>query len=585
MIEILFSGSPGLTPDGVRSSKPDYDIPAEAKRRKRGRKGGVRVRLRRRSFRPPLPSVITGNCRSLRNKMDELKACVNYRNEYRESSLLCFTETWFSSKDTTADTEMDGFVCVRGDRTDASGKLTGGGVCAYVNERWCDESNIKIKDCFCSENIELLCFSARPYYLPREFSNIFVMVVYIQPNANVDTAASKIQDVFSRIAASSPDSVQMVLGDFNSCDLRSVMPHFYQYVDIPTRGTRTLDKCYGNIKKGYKALAKPPLGNSDHKIIQLIPEYRQKLKRQKPTTRRVKAWTNDTTETLRACFDCTDWDVLDSSSVDEAAEVASNYIKFCEDMIVPEKTLKRYPNNKPWVDKRCRHFIHQKTAAFQNNDMEALKKIEKDFKRHINDRKREFGKKMENKFQEGNPREAWNAMKLMTGFDTHRKKCNIIGDDVFQFVENLNEFYCRFDKNDQTFSNSFVQCQEEIRKSIPSSDRIIIDAGKVRRVMESIKTNKSMGPDGLSGKLLKSCSQQLSHVFCKLFQRSLDTSQVPNIWKCAIIIPIPKVPKPTTLNDYRPVALTPVIMKCFEKIVKEILIVQTKEHQDPFQFA
>ena len=103
--------------------------------------------------------------------------------------------------------------------------------------------------------------------------------------------------------------------------------------------------------------------------------------------------------------------------------------------------------------------------------------------------------------------------------------------------------------------------------------------------MESIKTNKSMGPDGLSGKLLKSCSQQLSHVFCKLFQRSLDTSQVPNIWKCAIIIPIPKVPKPTTLNDYRPVALTPVIMKCFEKIVKEILIVQTKEHQDPFQFA
>ena len=168
----------------------------------------------------------------------------------------------------------------------------------------------------------------------------------------------------------------------------------------------------------YKALAKPPLGNSDHKIIQLIPEYRQKLKRQKPTTRRVKAWTNDTTETLRACFDCTDWDVLDSSSVDEAAEVASNYIKFREDMIVPEKTLKRYPNNKPWVDKRCRHFIHQKTAAFQNNDMEALKKIEKDFKRHINDRKREFGKKMENKFQEGNPREAWNAMKLMTGFDT-----------------------------------------------------------------------------------------------------------------------------------------------------------------------
>ena len=101
----------------------------------------------------------------------------------------------------------------------------------------------------------------------------------------------------------------------------------HQYVNIPTRGTRTLDKCYGNIQNGYKALAKPPLGNSDHKIIQLIPKYRQKLKRQKPTTRRVKVWTNDTTETLRACFDCTDWDVLlDSSSIDEAAEHVLAYV-------------------------------------------------------------------------------------------------------------------------------------------------------------------------------------------------------------------------------------------------------------------
>ena len=101
-----------------------------------------------------------------------------------------------------------------------------------------------------------------------------------------------------------------------------------------------LDKCYGNVKNGYKALAKPPLGNSDHNIIQLIPQYRQKLKRHKPTMRKVTAWTKDTTdETLRACFDRLYRlaVLLDSSSLDEAAEVVTSYIKFCEDMIVPEK--------------------------------------------------------------------------------------------------------------------------------------------------------------------------------------------------------------------------------------------------------
>ncbi|KAI3355920.1 hypothetical protein L3Q82_004469 [Scortum barcoo] len=37
--------------------------------------------------------------------------------------------------------------------------------------------------------------------------------------------------------------------------------------------------------------------------------------------------------------------------------------------------------------------------------------------------------------------------------------------------------------------------------------------------------------------------------------------------KTSIIVPVPKKSAVTCLNDYRPVALTPVIMKCFERIV------------------
>ena len=53
------------------------------------------------------------------------------------------------------------------------------------------------------------------------------------------------------------------------------------------------------------------------------------------------------------------------------------------------------------------------------------------------------------------------------------------------------------------------------------------------------------------------------------------------------VIPIPKVPINlyVTLNDFRPVALTPIIMKCFEKLVKNILVEQTRVYQDPLQFA
>ena len=51
------------------------------------------------------------------------------------------------------------------------------------------------------------------------------------------------------------------------------------------------------------------------------------------------------------------------------------------------------------------------------------------------------------------------------------------------------------------------------------------------------------------------------------------------------IIPIPKGTKISCLNDYRPVALTSVIMKVFERLVLRQLKTQTDALLDPCQFA
>ncbi len=57
------------------------DIPEDLRKRKRRKKGGIRARLRRHRFNPPLPSILTGNAQSLSNKLDELSANVKYLNE------------------------------------------------------------------------------------------------------------------------------------------------------------------------------------------------------------------------------------------------------------------------------------------------------------------------------------------------------------------------------------------------------------------------------------------------------------------------------------------------------------------------
>ena len=66
---------------------------------------------------------------------------------------------------------------------------------------------------------------------------------------------------------------------------------------------------------------------------------------------------------------------------------------------------------------------------------------------------------------------------------------------------------------------------------------------------------------------------------------SLRTNSIPHLWKKSTICPVPKKRNPAVLNDYRPVALTPIIMKVLERIVLQRLMEQTGDHMDTYQFA
>ncbi len=56
-------------------------------------------------------------------------------------------------------------------------------------------------------------------------------------------------------------------------------------------------------------------------------------------------------------------------------------------------------------------------------------------------------------------------------------------------------------------------------------------------------------------------------------------------WEATTIIPVPKKSSPSCFNDYRPVALTPIPMKCFERLVMQHIKSVLPPSLDPFQFA
>lgn len=167
----------------------------------------------------------------------------------------------------------------------------------------------------------------------------------------------------------------------------------------------------------------------------------------------------------------------------------------------------------------------------------------------------------------------------MTGYK--KSKNSPVVSDEKAHGEELNKFYTRFDKYD--FSTEQQEVLQEVCSQ--SAEPIQLDVREVVKQFRQIKTRSAAGPDMISGRLLRECRGSLAPVFLRLFQQSVDSGYVPHVWKTATIVPVAKKPSPQTMNDFRPVALTPIPFKCMERMVLNRLKQSTDSLQDPHQFA
>ena len=145
-------------------------------------------------------------------------------------------------------------------------------------------------------------------------------------------------------------------------------------------------------------------------------------------------------------------------------------------------------------------------------------------------------------------------------------------------VNDLNKFYARFDVRD--FSN---ECHEICESITP--EHLEITETEVVKIFKKQKVNKASGPDGIGGKLLKTCASELGKIFTTIFQMLINAHIMPRSWKMSTIIPLPKNSKASELNDFRPVALTSIVAKCFESILCAHLKRDVMNQLDPLQFA
>ena len=556
------------------------DIPFECrKHNSRGKRAGVRVKSRNRKSRPFAPQVVFGNVRSIANKIDELRGNCRYLHEYREACILGLTETWLTPDINDGFVDVNGFKIIRSDRTSDSGKCRGGGVALYINERWAN--NISIKDNLCTPDVELLSVSVRPFYLPREFSNIFITIIYSPPDANKEVVMNTVHEHVNKMTDSKPDALHLLFGDMNNCGtvIGNVLNGFQQCVDCCTRNTATLDLFFCNVKNCYKCYQMPPLKSSDHVMLRMLPIYKPKLKQTKPTEFNRQSLDTDCIDKLNACFDLTDWDLFITDAqgdVNKLVDLVTSYVSFCRDLHLTKKVVKRYPNNKPWITPHLRQLIVDKHKSYsKENYHDKQVAVDKEIMRA----KDEYRQKIEGLFQSGDPKDAWRGLKVLLGSDKKRNDPAIICTPGS--ADRLNKFYARFDKQD--FSKEHLSITDQLRSE--SGDLFSLPEDNVHKALSMIKIKKASGPDNLSGKLIKSCRYSLFYVIHKIFEMSLASSVFPSVWKIGEVIPVAKKPLPKVDNDLRPVTLTSILSKCLERVGLSLLKPYVIDKLDNLQFA
>ena len=106
---------------------------------------------------------------------------------------------------------------------------------------------------------------------------------------------------------------------------------------------------------------------------------------------------------------------------------------------------------------------------------------------------------------------------------------------------------------------------------------------RIRKLLLKINENKACGPDEIHGKILKNCAVSLAYPLSILFKNSYNTGSIPQEWKTANVIPVHKKGSKDDVENYRPISLTCLIMKTFERILKEELLAKTNHLLDSHQ--
>ena len=145
-----------------------------------------------------------------------------------------------------------------------------------------------------------------------------------------------------------------------------------------------------------------------------------------------------------------------------------------------------------------------------------------------------------------------------------------IADELGQFFES-------------TFVTETMYDENDIFTTYQNTDKITdvdFDYADVQKRLSDLNIWKSYGPDQIHPKILKCLSDipPFVSMIVQFFKKCYDSCEIPSVWKKAEIIALHKKGDKCAAENYRPISLTCVLSKIFEKILRNHILEFVKPH-------
>jgi hypothetical protein len=526
-------------------------------------------------------NILYLNARSIKtvnkniNKINEFQNLV-YTSE---CDVVGVSESWLDH--TVCNDEIldkNNYVVYRRDRD----KQRGGGVLLGIKK------DIYSSQICVSETHEILAVEIKP----SKRSKLLLVCCYRSPSETISDFVTELRDILQ--SNSVKYNGMCIIGDFNlpniiwnDCWGSSINTNENLFLELcsefslsqinkvpSTIHGNILDLVLTNLPDTISHVVKSSLYfDSDHFLLEFNINT---------TTKRVRSRPREIFNYKKANFVNIN-NELNSENLTNAVATSQNVETACVYLMnVLNKTISKHvpkiklnKNRDPvWFDQTVRHLRKCKNTAWRKykrtkskTAWNRYKKIRNTLQSKLRVCYNNYIAKLEPNIKE-NPKVFWSFMKSKTGKGSipdsvkHNNRVFTESTDIAEAFNNY--FYSMFSQSDLEADDSYV---DENVKNIPQLCDIKITEIDVFNVLKSLDCFKATGPDNISPKVLKECRGVLSRPLCKLFNLSLCTGTLPEIWRCANVVPIYKSGDRQSIKNYRPVSLLSIVSKVFERCI------------------